>query len=358
MRSYTPFLKLKVNEVAAFAALNQSVQDRICPFFDLPRQKKTSEADFCVMVQKSARKMQKVFGNKRSFYLDCFDIPDSVTVAGDDKFGFIASEFSAMNFIPVVGIDRAPTHNAAVFAAKSAGLIQSSIFVVRLQEADFESFHVVESELWELFGSASAAGFGHMILVLDCRMCLQSDPADLAAKIENFLSTALGAMPVAFAIVTGSSIPPRIGEVCATLSDQDLRRIELDIYPSLASTFGSGIVGFGDYSIVSPLYSEPDIPPEAMRNVLAPKVLYSYENVHAIGRGGALKNHPRGDAQFNDIAAALIKRPYFRKAGYSFGEDYLVDAAGRSSGVTASSILKPTICAHITYMVSGHPLFI
>lgn len=358
MRSYTPFLKLKANEVGAFIALEDAVKNKVCPFFDLPRQKDMSEADFCQMVQKSAKKMRKYFGEERFFYLDCFDIPDSVSVGGADKFNFIATEFAGMNFIPAVGLDRAPSHNAAVFTARQAGHIKSDYLAVRLQEDDFSSFPVVLSDLVALWAAAVNVGFARLVFVLDCRMCLTADATLLAGKIGAFLGAALGKLPVAFAIVTGSSIPARIGDVCPTETDYDLSRTELSIYPALVPMFGPEILGFGDYAIVSPLYSEPDIPPEAMRNVLAPKILYSYENFHAIGRGGALKTHPRADAQYNDIAAQLIKRPYFRNKGYSFGEDYLLAVAGKSSGVTASSILKPTICAHMTYMALGHPLFI
>jgi len=358
MRSYTPFLKLKVNEVAAFFALESSVRDKICPFFDLPRHKDATEADFCEMVRKSSKKMRKFFGEERFFYLDCFDIPDSITVAGADKFNFIAAEFAGMKFIPAVGLDRATSHNTAVFDAKKNGLINSEFLVIRLQEDDFASFQVVLHDLAALWSAGANAGFSRLIIVLDCRMCLAADATLLANKIGAFLGAAITNLPIAYAIVTGSSVPARIGDVCPTETDYDLSRTELRVYPPLVSAFGPEILGFGDYTIVSPLYSEPDIPPEAMRNVLAPKIVYSFENFHAIGRGGALKTHPRADAQYNDIAAELTTRTYFRGKGYSFGEDYLLGAAGKSSGVTASSILKPTICAHMTYMVLGHPLFI
>jgi len=212
MRSYTPFLKLKANEVAAFFALDSSVRDRICPFFDLPRHKDVTETDFCEMVRKSSKKMRKFFGEERFFYLDCFDISDTVTVAGADKFNFIATEFAGMNFIPVIGLDRATSHNAAVFSAKKNGLIKSKFLAIRLQEDDFTSFQIVLPDLSALWEAGTSAGFSDLILVLDCRICLAADATLLANKIGAFLSAAIAKLPIAFAIVTGSSIPARIGE--------------------------------------------------------------------------------------------------------------------------------------------------
>ena len=49
---YTPFLKLKANEVAAIASLSDVVKDKIVPFFDLARKDGMSPAGFGSMVSK------------------------------------------------------------------------------------------------------------------------------------------------------------------------------------------------------------------------------------------------------------------------------------------------------------------
>jgi hypothetical protein len=55
--------------------------------------------------------------------------------------------------------------------------------------------------------------------------------------------------------------------------------------------------------------------------------------------------------QYNDICGHLVKQPFFRGAPYSFGDAYIDEKAQLAGkGVTPSSILKPTINAHIAFM--------
>lgn len=105
---YTPFLKLKANEVGAFANLADEVSDNIVPFFDLPMKKALTAATFRTMVDKSARKMEKNLGNDRPFFLDNFDIPDAITVGGKPNYSYVAAAFSKLTFIPVIGLNRPP----------------------------------------------------------------------------------------------------------------------------------------------------------------------------------------------------------------------------------------------------------
>ncbi len=85
---------------------------------------------------------------------------------------------------------------------------------------------------------------------------------------------------------------------------------------------------------------------------MAPKVIYSYDDVHFVARGGALRTHARGNLQYNDIARDLCSQPFYRGPAYSFGDKFLDDKAnGLGNKVMPSTILKPTINAHITYMV-------
>lgn len=354
---YTPFLKLKTNEVGAVANLSDEVGESVVPFFDLPMKKGMTAASFCTMVEKSARKIEKHLGKVRPFYLDNFDIPDTISIDGAVNYLFIMQEFGDTNFIPVIGLNRSPAHNQAIFDAKAAGLIESSRVAIRLVADEFEDFELVEDELSELLEAASDS-FDACVLILDCRLCLNAKPQVLAGQIYPFLSQVKAAFQFNEVIVTGSSVPASISEVVKVDQESELPRVELQIFDALLQRGGMGHVGFGDYTIVSPLYSEVTLPPEMMLNVTVPKVLYPHGAVYYIARGeGALKAHARGNLQYNDMLADIVQKPFYRGDYYSYGDGFIAEKAlGIGKMVTPGSILKPTINAHITYMATDHPL--
>lgn len=355
---YTPFLKLKANEVGAVADLSDAINDAVVPFFDLPMKKGISPTAFCTMVDKSARKIELNLGKTRPFFLDNFDIPDAISVAGKASYGYVAAAFSGLNFIPVVGLNRSAAHNQAVFDGKSAGQINSARIAIRLVADDFHDFDLVEDELTDLMEKILDV-FEDCILILDCRLCLNLDPTANALQIYNFVTKAQSTFPFTEIIVTGSSVPASIGQVAKTDQESELARIELQIFAGLQALGGMDHVGLGDYTVISPFYSEVTLPPEMLLNITAPKVLYAYKHMHYIARGGALKTHARGNFQYNDMCADLMKMPFYRGEDYSAGDLFIAQKAAMiGKMVTPSSVLKPTINAHITYMATDHPLVI
>ncbi|MFZ6774832.1 beta family protein [Undibacterium sp. SXout7W] len=351
MNKYVPFLKLKVNEVGALNELADDLKATIVPFFDLPRKKEGMTAEeFCALTEKSARSVERNLSDFGAFYLDNFDIEDTVKVNGTDNYQFVIDRFCKTNFIPVIGLDRTFARNQLVFDAKKSGQINANQIALRLQAEDIEEFALVQSEILDLFNLGSGL-FEQWILIIDNRVCIEIDAGKRAAQLLSFVPACLKAIPFDEVVVTGSSIPASIGDVIGTNSEGVHERQELSIFQPVIEKIRNGKISFGDYTIVSPLYSDIDIPPEALRNVTAPKIAYSYGKVHYIFRGGQLSSHPRGNLQYNDLAERLVSMEFYRTPPYSFGDHYLNEKAnGRGKGVTPSSILKPTINAHITYM--------
>ncbi len=350
MTSYFPFLKIKVNEIGALSALPIDLKKSIVPFFDFPRKKDMTEDSFKDMVGKAARSVAKNIKDFETIILDNFDIEDTIKVGGSDNYIYIISAFEKINFVPVVGLDRTSTHNQAVFDAKKNGKIISEKVAIRLQGEDFESFALVQHELKALFDAGTGL-FKSWIVILDNRVCLPIEVLERSEHIIRFIPALNAKHHIDAIAITGSSIPASIGDLVATESAVTQPRIEIDIFRRVKAAIDDENVFLGDYTIVSPLYSDLDIPPQTLRNVTAPKITYSYENLHYILRGGALTSHPRGDIQYNDMANHLIAQAFYRKPPYSFGDNYLHEKANLiGSRVTPSSILKPTINAHMTYM--------
>jgi hypothetical protein len=351
MTSYVPFLKLKVNEIGGTATLTSPIKERLVPFFDIATKKGITGNKLAQGITKNAKSMSKHLKALPSFFLDNLDIEDNIQIYGDDSYAFAIQAFGSLPFIPVVGLDRRPARNNLVFSSKASGLIKSTEICIRLQAEDFASFPLVQPDLADLW--ASGAAFSRWSVVLDNRLCLNIDVAARARELAAFIADYRNARPSDRIILTGSSIPSSIGEIALTRTENAQNRIELAIFGAVGRLVDTTHVDIGDYTIVSPLYSEVDIPMGAMMNVMAPRVIYSYDNVHFVARGGALRTDPRGNQQYNDIAEVIINKPFYRGPAYSSGDTFLHEKAqGIGNMVVPGSILKPTINAHMTYMVS------
>jgi hypothetical protein len=351
---YVPFLKLKGNEIAALKALDPELKVGLVPFFDIAKRDEMSEDDFTSMVTKAARSALKNLDEFENFFLDNFDISDLLKVDGDDNYEFVVDAFSELPFIPVVGLDRSVRRNEIVFTNKKLGKIKSDSIAIRLHGDDFINFGLICDELIDL--QAEGAGlFSHWVLIIDNRYCAQLDVPKRSSELIAFLGDSDKHIKFDEVIITGSSIPASISEILPVSAAITHARTELAIYGAVKGKIAQKNLKLGDYTVVSPLYSDANIPKEAMQNVITAKIGYSHGNVHYFARGASVKTHPRGPLQYNDIAKHIIGLNFYRGAPYSFGDQFLNEKAQFiGSNVTANSILKPMINLHISYMLKDY----
>lgn len=355
MNNYIPFLKFKSNEIGALSSLSSEIKKRAYPFLDLPKKSFESEAAFISSIEKNKKSVSKHLAEFPAFFLDNYDIDDSLSVGGENNYNAVIDAFrDSPKFVPVVGLDRSDARNEIVFRRKAQGAIQSNNIVVRLQPEDFQSFALIEAEIISLQQQGQGL-FNGWTLVLDNRVCLNLDTSARGNEIGQFINAATQRLqPQAF-IITGSSISASIRDILKVQSEIHHPREEIAIYRT-AVQCGAPNVYLGDYTVVSPFYSELEIPAEAMQNVTAAKAIYSYGDTHYIARGGALKTHSRGFYQYNDIAEHITKQEFYRGPEYSFGDNFIMEKAnGIGKKVTPGSILKPTINLHMTYMFNSFP---
>lgn len=352
--NYTPFLKFKANEVAGLSVLSSALKSEVTPFFDLVRKDGMTKTDFQTMVKSCNKKAEKYLSDFPYIFIDSFDIPDSIAKAGAPNCKIVIEAFANFEFVPVLGLDRAEDHNQAILDAKAVGEIISDIVAVRFQPDEFASFELIKDELIELI-TAGSDYFSNWIFVFDCRVCLKSDRIKLATDVANFVLAANKAIEVQKYIVVGSSIPATITDIARPSDESVIARAELEIFHAAQSMVGDTLLSLGDYTIVSPMHSELTIPPELLLSVTAPKVFYAYENYHYIARGGRIKTG--GYGQYDDICVEIVSKSFYRKASYSWGDSFIKQRAdgSREKNITPSTILKPTICAHIEYMAKDYP---
>lgn len=346
MNKYVPFLKFKQNEIMALRELSLEIKEEIVPFFDFPRKNNMTELDFIGAVSKMEKRLARHLDGIDTFYLDNYDIEEDLFIDGADSYKYLIKSFP--NMIPVLGIDRSSEHNDTVFSAKQNGL-ESPNVALRLTFEDFESFELVESDIEDFLGDTIRL-FDAVDLIFDCRYTGGMNENIVSIAITNFANLFSRKFTTNKIIVTGTSIPVPINSIVSTESEAKITRKELTIICQVKESLPH--VHFGDYTVVGADYSDADIEPQFMMNVMTPKTVYSYDNYHLILRGGAIKTHPEGNYQFNNQARVIVSKPFFRGSQYSFGDEFLEQKSrdiGR--GVMPGTILKPTINAHITYMM-------
>jgi hypothetical protein len=352
MIKYVPFLKLKGNEIRALGSLSADVSSQVIPFFDSPKKRipddKTVEDVFKKDTLAAAKSAKKHLSSYDEFYVDNFDIDDLI-IDEEHSYTFFLKCFDEHPVIPVVGIDRTPEYIQAIIDLKNSGQLSSDILAFRITAEDFVDYSIVSLEIEDQLENLFSL-FDEIDLIFDCRVCSNLNASDISTQTEAFASAfRTDYQSLRKTILTGSTIPASVKEILSTDSDAMVTRNEIAIY-LVTSGNGSNFV-FGDYTVISPEFSDVQLMPEMMQNVMAPKFIYSTHDRHYFIRGKSLK--PHGYGQYFDLADTLCSHFFFRGEAYSEGDQYLYEKSqGLGNNCTPSALVKPLIISHITYMIN------
>ena len=338
MGDYIPFLKTKTNEFSALKALDCSIANNMAVFLDINAkiEKKYTEDEYIERIQKITKKIDKNVKSFRYFYIDDYDIQE-LSINGENSYKFVLSSLHDFNFIPVIGIDRSDSRNEIVF--NNYKDISSKSIAMRIT---YNDLNIGFYDFKELYNNIPNY-FIEKHLIIDLRLIPQNiNTNDYCNDIEKFLLKSKDLFSKI--IITGSIIPDIFSDLVKTDSDVVLNRTEVDIFKILSKKYD---IIFGDYTIVSPYYSDKQINPSLFRTLTAPRVLYAFDDKFYIQRGHSIKNDNQQYIKFCEI---LKLKPFFRGELFSFGDNFIANINNHKSTITPSSILKPTINAHITYM--------
>jgi len=346
---YVPFLKSKQNEIHALAEVEPNLMKSIVPFFDFPKkQNGDTGVNYELGIQRLVKKFKKYLKELNGFYFDIYDIDDDITVSGLHIYEFLLKEFSSLPIIPVVSIDRSELQKDSVNNVKTSGALKSNVVAFRVTHEDFQNFEVIEEDVEDMLNDTFSL-FSQIDLVFDCRICSTTTPSHIAKQIALFSSKFQNKYNVRNIIVTGSSIPASVAEILSSHSEESVHRMEIDIFTNLRSILDDGKLVFGDYTIISPDYSDADIPPEQMQNRITAKLTYSFDKKHYFIRGGSLKT--KGRDQYYDLASTLCGKHFFRNSNSS-GDNYFEEKSRREGGQCyVNTVIKPAINSHVTYMM-------
>lgn len=352
---YYPFLKLKQNEMLSLGTLSLETRSRIRPLFDVPRTSaRQNSEEILERIRIGLDKMER-FHEKIGaiqFYIDNFDLDDDLLLNGEDQYHYILNTFKKFRAIPVVALDRAESHNDAVFEyLEDVG----GPVAVRLQMEDIDSWVVARRKLRDLWNDLAAAEVSHIDVFIDARVINEAE--NVAETISGFLRKFLAEFSVNSVIVTGSTIPSNIGDLIDTSQHKIVQRLEYHLWASLISDAMLRDVRFGDYGIVSPDYADIDLDPKLFRTISTPRALYPFDDKVMVVRGSAFKTHPQGNGQYYGIADFIHRQPFFRGSAYSEGDKYIHDRSTSSPKRPAKagspgSWVKSTLASHITYIAN------
>lgn len=353
MIRYIPFLKAKRGELTAMGELAPTVRQAICPFFDFPRKNANYDSvTYADTAQKIATSLKKHWGTDAEFYFDDLDIEQKLKVSGAHQYAYALRALQELRVIPVVGLDRT-IHNGVVAQLKRDDEIASATVAFRAEQGDFEDFDANQGEIDNDL-AAVFKEFEAIDLILDCRLCTGMNVSETAQQLAAFAKKFCAAYDkVRRVIVTGSSMPPSIRDVIAVDSTKTVGRRELAILAKARDLCELELVA-GDYATVSPFYSDADLDPKLMQNVMTPRLIYPFGHYFYVTRGVSMKSG--GYEQYGDLTTDLCKQGFFR-LGYSAGEDYFYEKSkGIGKNATNGTVVKPSVVAHITYMVLGAKL--
>lgn len=346
-KPYIPFLKLKQNEIMALKELDGGIKAKLTPFFDFPNDVKgNTPENFIKKTEAEHKRIQKHLWQDIQFYIDTYDV-DDLDINGQHSYEYLLDAFQDFSIIPVIGIDRTLEHKQAIIDHMATQGDDIKTIAFRITTEYFQSYTAIQDEISELFEGLLGL-FTSIDLVFDNRLCLGVDISSTATHIAQFSQRFNQDYPVRKVIITGSSIPVSLSEICPTNQNRTIKRNELLIYNKAKQEHQINAL-FGDYTTVSPLFSEPNA--MAARNG-ASKVIYADNLEQYIWRGGSVRIY--GGEQFNQHINVLTQKSYYRGQHYSWADKRFYDTRMDTSGYSTSSIVKHLINAHISYMAKTH----
>lgn len=347
---YVPFLKLKKNELLALRRMDSAYQGQITPLFDIPREKGMDEVAFVSRVRASRKYVDRALNEfSFDFYLDVFDIPLGINVKGQHIYEYALNEFSEINPIPVVGLDRDDGHIAATRSFLNGS--ESKRVAIRLLEDDLNSYDFtalqINSSLDDVITLAQEVD-----LIIDLRFLVSTKIDTIIANVKAFLDKAIKAGKYSKIILSSSSIPSSITDIVKPQREEYFARNEWVVWSDVISVFPNNLI-YADYTVISPDFTEFELAVELMRTVQTPRIIYTGLTTSYAVRGGALKTH--GDSQHFDLSDRLMATGMFRSGGYSRGDIYIEDIHNRASDSSgnAQSWIAATVNSHMTFLLNN-----
>lgn len=330
-KHYVPILKGKEGEYSAVERLYPNVKSNLTPLIEIPPipWDYVNECEGRTLdehIGRVAGRVERCWGIERPLFLDLdSDLWPERTQGGNHPLTFILEDARnrGVKIIPVTGLRRDGDYQSAVL-----GAIQNDKLgvCIRLEGNDFEELPQFSSSLNDLVASLSLSS-NELDIVLDFEAILptQNSTVALAAiSIINALPDIDNWRTLTF---TASAFPEDL-RAFAPASIGTTQRSEWLVWQLLIQrrTQIPRLPTFGDYAIANPELIEID--PRIMK--MSANLRYTIDSDWLIFKERDVKHY--GYDQFSAICSALIARPEYAGANFSWGDDYISKCASGSEG--------------------------
>lgn len=310
---YTPILKGKANDLKALGKVPRAFIHRLSPVVELLSPNEGESLD--VAHARFAHQLRK-FCPLHTISVDLHAIPpDGRLRDGSLALEALCAYLSGvgLRFVPVYGFDHEPELWDRV---ASIGRRDGRGLTFRLKPEDLEA---CEDTVAEVIGRLKDAGISaaETHLLIDLGSLAAADGIELVrlrSACQDFIEAASSAADFLGLSLAGSSMPGDVSEVPVEGTKTYSRR-ELALWAETIVSLPSRAVGYGDYGIVHPSFSDKIIATNANA-----KIRYTGQTDHHIFRGYNLKNGLKYQ-QYHELAQRVVTSPIYMGRDYSVGDE-------------------------------------
>jgi hypothetical protein len=353
MTVYSPILRNRQSEMLALKHLYDSVRPHIMPVIDVAAPTKTADrAEALKYVERNIGRTKKVVAGFPAVFVDSSELdPEFRLPGGVHPLARAAASVSdaGVRAIAVTGLHRDDAHRAEALSIAKAQDLPG--LCVRVDGTDVSTATLTHKRLRDLLDTDSIEPKDVYVL-LDLQCLFGHDKEAVSKQVLRFLKL-LESKTWAGILVGGYGFPDQLSSACATNDQAYLRRIEQDVFRDAADVEMTTPRWFADYTVLSPSVVELDW--RLIRKVMAPKALYTLDNVWFVVRGGAFSSHPDEYEQYFSMADEIVALDEYCGADFSYGDDYISDRHKRV-GTPGSPASWITACVnhHVTFTAADH----
>ena len=163
-------------------------------------------------------------------------------------------------------------------------------------------------------------------LVLDLRHIEESDVSDRVGELLYFFKHLGKLNDFKNIILTSSGIPQNGSDLVSVSRTVKKARPEWNLWQNLLKGTGEHKVAdsvidklvYGDYSVISPEYSDIDISPELFPSIITPRIIYTSIDELVATRGASIKQH--GNKQYFALAQKVTSEKIYKGKKFSYGD--------------------------------------
>lgn len=348
MSRYIPFLKLKQGEILALSEIKELETRLITPFFEVPRDETHTESSLIKKILSAKKILERNLPIGYKFYVDNSEIDDEITINGKSSYVFLLNQLVRFNIIPVTGFDRTEDHHS--ICIHQAEIVKE--IAVRITSDFLSGAESYTSDLAAHLNKLPPETI--VTVILDYQLVHQNDIAAFETDTIRFLKASAKQLRMQRLILAGSSITASSGDMVDAGEEVVLKRHEMELISKICSLMKKQKtrINIGDYTTVSPDYSDVNLPMGVIANVMCPKISYSTLWEHYIVRGRTFRKN--GWHQYRELAHKIINFSAFRGESYSTGDAYIVEKSRQGSKNGApSAMVRHTVNAHMEMMLDN-----